>query len=73
MYIPPIGKYQSINLDLYKTRAAKWETKNDKSNGFRLRKFAKDNSPSPSSYLVMKSFDNSQSTKVDKYHTMAKA
>ena len=71
--MPPIGKYQSINLELYKTRATKWVIKSDKSDGLRMRKFTKDNSPSPSSYLVMKSFDNSQSTKVDKHHTMNKA
>ena len=54
--VPPIGKYEAISLDIYKNRVAKWDIKSDKTNGFRMKPFQKDNSPSPVTYKVHESF-----------------
>ena len=50
MQYPPVGKYESINLELYKERRPKWRHQADKSLGQRLEKLKKDDSPSPVTY-----------------------
>ena len=70
--VPPIGKYESIDMERYKTRATKWLVKSDKTDGQRLKPFSKDNSPSPVSYNWVKSFENTQYEKNDKFTTVGK-
>jgi hypothetical protein len=59
-------------MEMYKSRTSKWVVKNDTTNGFRTKPTKKNNSPSPSSYQVMKSFDSSQYSKINKFHTLNK-
>lgn len=50
--VPAIGKYEAIPLENYKQRSPRWDVKSDKTDGFRLKPFQKDSSPSPVSYKV---------------------
>jgi hypothetical protein len=54
--VPPIGKYEAVRLEFIKTRSSKWDIKSDKTDGFRMKPFVKDNSPSPVTYKVHESF-----------------
>ena len=70
--VPAAGKYSEVDLELFKSRASKWMFKSDNSNGYKLKPFKKNNSPSPSSYLIEKSFDKSIYEKNHKFHTISK-
>ena len=54
--VPPVGRYNEISIDLYKTRSSHFEIKHDTTDGFRTKPIQKQNSPSPLTYKVHESF-----------------
>lgn len=53
--VPPVGKYDQVPIELYKTRTAKFQINSDNI-GFRTKPIEKKISPSPNTYRVHESF-----------------